>query len=110
MMFHGWDGAHMNVLCLSCLSWYDYSSSLSIQKEGDGVFPAGIVAGGGGGGTPGCQTPVKKIRSDLQTYNLRSILLTRQEKTASPSLRASFRLYLPPLPFLFPQKLRTEFD
>ena len=43
----------MHVLCLDCLNWNGNSSMLNISKDGDGLFLAGIVAGGGG--TFGCK-------------------------------------------------------
>jgi len=46
LMFHGKDGAHIHVLCLGCLNRNDHSFRLSISKEGDGVFQAGMVADG----------------------------------------------------------------
>jgi len=45
-MFHDKDGARMHVLCLGCSNWNGHSCRLSISKEGDEAFQAGMVAGG----------------------------------------------------------------
>ena len=58
-MFHNRNGVRMHVNCFGCLSRSGHNSRLSIPKEGDSEFPAVMVIGGGGG-TTGCQTPIKE--------------------------------------------------
>ena len=73
LMFHGRDGARMPVLCLGYLSCNGHSSGLSIPKEEDSAFPAGVVAGDVGE-TPGCQTPKKKKVDSLIPRKVTNVL------------------------------------
>ena len=68
-MSHGWDGARLNVPCLSYLSWNSHSSRICVSKEGDGTSQAGMVAGGiSWWDSRVSGTQLKKISKRLETY------------------------------------------